>query len=254
MPTVRTPEAPCRRSPSRDPRCCLPLWEMGSATPTTIDFGAIFPFTCVPAYSFPVYASQRPLPDATQDSVRGCWLGFAAVAISGACASRAFKAQLPPACAPARFPPHAVLRPARESDAAPARGPVPTAPRHSATDPAGRHPGGPRLSGSLSRPDRTVVARLSPVSRRADAARRRPGRHRASPRDSGFVMTAHRSTSPRASFTAASTRVRRRVRVASTTPARAALPHPPVGSAHPPLVPRRATTPAHGLPPTIESP
>ena len=53
---------------------------MGSATPITIDFGAIFPFTCVPAYSFPVYASQRPLPDATQDSVRGCWLGFAAVA------------------------------------------------------------------------------------------------------------------------------------------------------------------------------
>ena len=36
-------------------------------------------------------------------------------------------------------------------------------------------------------------------------------------------MTAHRSTSTRASFTAASTRVRRRVRVASTTPARAAL-------------------------------
>ncbi len=69
---------------------------MGSATPITIDFGAIFPFTCVPAYSFPVYASQRPLPDATQDSVRGCWLGFAAVAISGACASRAFKAQPPP--------------------------------------------------------------------------------------------------------------------------------------------------------------
>ena len=68
---------------------------MGSATPTTIDFGAIFPFTCVPAYSFPVYASQRPLPDATQDSVRGCWLGLAAVAISGACASRAFKAQPP---------------------------------------------------------------------------------------------------------------------------------------------------------------
>ena len=95
MPTVRTPEAPCRHSPSRDARCCLPPWEMGSATPTTIDFGAIGPFTCVPAYSFPVYASQRPLPDATQDSVRGCWLGLAAVAISGACASRAFKAQLP---------------------------------------------------------------------------------------------------------------------------------------------------------------
>ena len=50
-------------------------------------------------------------------------------------------------------------------------------------------------------------------------------------------MTAHRSTSTRAYFTAARTRVRRRVRVASTTPARAALPHPTVGSAHPPLVP-----------------
>ena len=95
MPTVRTPEAPCCHSPSRGARCCLPPWEMGSATPTTIDFGAIFPFTCVPAYSFPVYASQRPLPNATQDSVRGCWLGLAAVAISGACASRAFKAQPP---------------------------------------------------------------------------------------------------------------------------------------------------------------
>jgi|ERR1035437_3257721 hypothetical protein len=38
----------------------------------------MFPFTVVPAYNLPVYASQRPLPDATQDSVRGCSLGFAA--------------------------------------------------------------------------------------------------------------------------------------------------------------------------------
>ena len=109
MPTVRTPEAPCRRSPPRDARCCLPPWEMGSATPTTIDFGAIFPFTCVPAYSFPAYASQRPLPDATQDSVRGCWLGLAAVAISGACASRAFKAQ-PPQIRTCGFLPHPAPR------------------------------------------------------------------------------------------------------------------------------------------------
>jgi hypothetical protein len=43
----------------------------------------MFPFTFVPAYNLPVYASQRPLPGTTQDSVRGCWLGFAAVAISG---------------------------------------------------------------------------------------------------------------------------------------------------------------------------
>ena len=37
----------------------------------------------VPAYTLPVYASQWPLPDTTQDSVHGCWLGFAAVAIAG---------------------------------------------------------------------------------------------------------------------------------------------------------------------------
>src|SRR6202023_103588 len=35
---------------------------IGSATPITFDFGAIFPFTGVPAYNLPVYASQRPLP------------------------------------------------------------------------------------------------------------------------------------------------------------------------------------------------
>ena len=36
----------------------------------------------IPACNLPVYASQRPLPDATQDSVRDCSLGFAAAAIS----------------------------------------------------------------------------------------------------------------------------------------------------------------------------
>src|SRR4051794_7448074 len=64
-----------------------------SATSTTIDFGANCPFTFVPAYCLPVYASQRPLPDTTQDSVRGCRLSFAAVAISGDMVSYAFKAQ-----------------------------------------------------------------------------------------------------------------------------------------------------------------
>ena len=49
----------------------------------TIDFGAILSFTDVPAYNLPVYASQRPLPDATQDLIHGCSLGFAVVAISG---------------------------------------------------------------------------------------------------------------------------------------------------------------------------
>lgn len=46
-------------------------------------FGAMSPFTFVPAYTLPVYASQWPLPDTTQDLVHGCWLGFAAAAISG---------------------------------------------------------------------------------------------------------------------------------------------------------------------------
>jgi hypothetical protein len=56
---------------------------------------AMFPFTLVPAYGLPVYASQCPLPDTTQDLVRGCWLGFAAVTISDDWLPCACKAQLP---------------------------------------------------------------------------------------------------------------------------------------------------------------
>jgi len=59
------------------------------------DFGARYPFTCVPAYRLPVYASQWPLPGTTQDSVPGCWLGFTRAAISGRCVSAACKAQPP---------------------------------------------------------------------------------------------------------------------------------------------------------------
>jgi len=40
----------------------LPRRAIGSATSTTIDFGATYPFTFVPAYNLPVYASQCPLP------------------------------------------------------------------------------------------------------------------------------------------------------------------------------------------------
>src|ERR1700687_3718208 len=53
----------------------------------------MFPFTVVPAYNLPVYASQRPLPDATQDSVRVCSLGFAAAVIADGRLQRACKAQ-----------------------------------------------------------------------------------------------------------------------------------------------------------------
>src|SRR5262245_23320107 len=73
-------------------RFCLPHRGIRSATPITIDFGAIFPFTCVPAYNLPVYASRRPLPVTTQDSVRDCSLGFTAAAISGGCLGRTCKA------------------------------------------------------------------------------------------------------------------------------------------------------------------
>jgi hypothetical protein len=93
MPAVRTPEASQNARLCRLLGFCLPPCGTRSATPTTIDFGAIFPFTAVPAYNLPVYASQWPLPDTTQDSVRGCWLGFAAVAIPGDWVTCAFKAQ-----------------------------------------------------------------------------------------------------------------------------------------------------------------
>jgi hypothetical protein len=82
-----------RRSPWRVVKFCLSPSGIRSATSTTIDFGANCPFTFVPAYCLPVYASQSPLPDATQDSVRGCRLGFTAVAISGDMVSCSFKAQ-----------------------------------------------------------------------------------------------------------------------------------------------------------------
>src|SRR3954454_23639950 len=102
----KNPGSTADRSRWRGPQFCLPLWGTGSATPITIDFGAMFPFTGIPAYNLPVYASQRPSPDATQDSVRGCSLGFAAAAISGSRARRACKAQTgsPEAVARLRFP------------------------------------------------------------------------------------------------------------------------------------------------------
>src|ERR1700726_1450691 len=105
MPAVRTPEASQNARQWRLLGFCLPPSGTRSATPTTIDFGAIFPFTAVPAYKLPVYASQWPLPDTTQDSVRGCWLSFAAAAIPGGWVTCAFKAQ------PAQIPASAANAP-----------------------------------------------------------------------------------------------------------------------------------------------
>src|SRR5215469_10376384 len=66
-----------------------------------VRFRGYFPVHFIPAYNLPVYASQWPLPDTTQDSVRGCSLGFAADAISGDRVQRTCTAQPAqvPACA-----------------------------------------------------------------------------------------------------------------------------------------------------------
>src|SRR5262245_30250825 len=56
-------------------------------------FRGYFPVHFIPAYNLPVYASQWPLPDTTQDSVRGCSLGFTAAAISGDRVQRTCTAQ-----------------------------------------------------------------------------------------------------------------------------------------------------------------
>ena len=60
------------------------------------------PFTFVPAYGLPVYASQCTLPATTQDSVRGCWLDFPAAAISDGWLTYAYMAQ--PCTDPTSFP------------------------------------------------------------------------------------------------------------------------------------------------------
>ena len=58
-----------------------------------VRFRGYIPVHFIPAYNLPVYASQRPLPDATQNSVRGCSLGFTAAVISDDRLQRACKAQ-----------------------------------------------------------------------------------------------------------------------------------------------------------------
>ncbi len=79
----KNPGSNAAHSPYRMLSFCLPRNGIGSAASTTIDFGAMLPCTVVSACNLPVYASQWPSPDITQDLVRGCELGFAAVSISG---------------------------------------------------------------------------------------------------------------------------------------------------------------------------
>src|ERR1700741_5031161 len=70
-----------------------------------VRFRGYFPVHFIPAYNLPVYASQWPLPDTTQDSVRGCLLGFAAAVIADGRLQRACKAQ------PAQIPASAANAP-----------------------------------------------------------------------------------------------------------------------------------------------
>jgi hypothetical protein len=98
MPTVRTPEASRYARPAAYWNSAFPFEGKGSATSITFNFEAKFPFTFVSAYCLPVYASQWPLPDTTQDSVHGCWLSFTTVVISNyriSCACKAQPSQIP---------------------------------------------------------------------------------------------------------------------------------------------------------------
>jgi len=83
MLAVRTPEASLNTCHIAPRVSAFPVSGIRSATSITIDFGAILPFTAVPACNLPVYASQWPLPDITQVLVRGWELGFTAVSTSG---------------------------------------------------------------------------------------------------------------------------------------------------------------------------
>src|SRR5215470_16241479 len=93
MPAVRTPGAPqATRTVAQPAIPPSPLRDRVGYS-DHVRFRGYFPVHFIAAYNLPVYASQWPLPDTTQDSVRGCSLGFTAAAISSGRVQRAFKAQ-----------------------------------------------------------------------------------------------------------------------------------------------------------------
>src|ERR1700756_3090067 len=104
MLAVRTPGAPQALALTRPLVLPSPLRDRVSYSDHD-RFRGYFPVLFIPAYNLPVYASQRPLPDAAQDSVRGCSLGFAAAAIPDGRLQRACKAQ------PAQIPASAANAP-----------------------------------------------------------------------------------------------------------------------------------------------
>src|ERR1700732_1004372 len=94
MLAVRTPGAPqATRTLARPAIPPSPLRDRVGYS-DHVRFRGYFPVHFIPAYNLPVYASQRPLPDTTQDSVRGCSLCFTAAVIADGRLQRACQAQL----------------------------------------------------------------------------------------------------------------------------------------------------------------
>ena len=93
MLAVRTPGAPlATRTLSRPAIPPSPLRDRVGYSDHD-RFRGYFPVHFIPAYNLPVYASQWPSRDTTQDSLRGCSLGFTAAAISGGRVQRTCTAQ-----------------------------------------------------------------------------------------------------------------------------------------------------------------
>src|ERR1700740_2057379 len=92
MPAVRTPEASRTLTVSCPGILPSPLTDKVGAFDHD-RFRGYVSVHFVPAYTLPIYASQWPLPDTTQDSVHGCLLGFTAAAISGDRVQRTCTAQ-----------------------------------------------------------------------------------------------------------------------------------------------------------------
>ena len=63
MPAVRTPEAPQRTCHAVYWNVAFSIERLDRLLSTTFDFGANAPFTFVPAYGLPVYASQCIVTD-----------------------------------------------------------------------------------------------------------------------------------------------------------------------------------------------
>ena len=95
MPWVGTPEASQKPRPRGCRAAAFPVGRAGRLLRSGSISGLFIPFTGVPAYDLPVYASPGPLPYPTQDSVPDCGLGFVRVAISDDWTFCACKAQLP---------------------------------------------------------------------------------------------------------------------------------------------------------------